>query len=148
MYAPAAGGVEFIELKNVGSQTLNLKNVRFLDGIEYEFGNRSLNPGQFVVVTADVAAFQARYGAGIPVVGPYIGALKDSGEKIVLALPDPYVAAILRFDYQGDWYPLAGGGGHSLVIVNDQLPAAAWDHAEAWRASTQIGGSPGADDPQ
>ena len=25
MYAPAAGGVEFIELKNVGSQTLNLK---------------------------------------------------------------------------------------------------------------------------
>jgi hypothetical protein len=148
MYAPAAGGVEYIELKNVGSQTLNLKNVRFMDGIEYEFGNRSLNPGQYVVVTADVAAFQALYGNGIPVVGPYVGALKDRGEKIVLALPNPYDAAILRFDYQGDGYPLSSGGGHSLVIVNDQLPAEAWNHAEAWRASTQVGGSPGADDPQ
>jgi hypothetical protein len=148
MYAPAAGGVEYVELKNVGSQILDLKNVRFMDGITYEFGNRSLNPGQFVVVTADVAAFQALYGTGIPVVGPYVGALKDRGEALVLALPDPYIAAILRFTYQGDWYPLASGGGHSLVIVNDQLPAEAWDHAESWRASTQVGGSPGADDPQ
>ena len=148
MYAPAAGGVEYIELKNVGSQTLNLKGVRFMDGIAYEFGNRTLNPGQFVIVAADVAAFQALYGTSISVVGPYVGALKDRGETIVLALPDPYVAAIMRFTYQGNWYPSTNGGGHSLVIVNDQLPAEAWDHAEAWRASTQVGGSPGADDPQ
>ncbi len=147
MYAPAAGGVEFLELKNIGNQTLNLKDVRFLDGIEYEFGNRLLHPGQFLVLTADIAAFQGIYGTSIPVVGPYIGGLKNRGEKLVLALPDPYRAAILRFAYQGDWYPMAGGSGHSLVIVDELLPADAWDHAEAWRVSTNIGGSPGADDP-
>lgn len=147
MYQPSSGGVEFVELKNVGDQSLNLKGVRFLDGIEYEFGSRTLGPGQFVVVTPNVPAFQARYGTGIAVVGPYTGVLRDRGEKIALSLPDPYPAAILRFDYQPDWYPLASGGGHSLVIRDDQSWAWMWDHAEGWRASSEAGGSPGTEDP-
>ncbi|NLH16823.1 MAG: lamin tail domain-containing protein, partial [Phycisphaerae bacterium] len=148
MYQPSAGGVEFVELKNIGDQSLNLKGVRFLDGIEYEFGSRMLGPGQFIVVAANVAAFQARYGTEIDVVGPYSGVFRDRGEEIVLALPDPYPAAILRFDYQPDWYPSASGGGHSLVIRDDQSGAWMWDHAEGWRASSESGGSPGREDPQ
>ncbi len=146
MYHPASDGVEFIELKNVGEQPLNLNGVRFLDGIEYEFHSRILEPGQFLIVAPNVPAFQSRYGTGIAVVGPYAGVLRDRGEPIALSLPDPYPAAILRFHYRPDWYPLTGGGGYSLVVRDELAPAWIWDHMEGWRISTHSGGSPGRDD--
>ena len=56
---------EFIELKNVGDTTLDLKNVRFTKGINYDFVNgsvQSLASGELLVLARNLNAFTIRYG--------------------------------------------------------------------------------------
>src|SRR6185436_12337739 len=60
-----AGDFEFIELKNVGAQSLNLLGFRFTAGITFTFtatnAITNLNPGQYVVLVKNPGAFAARY---------------------------------------------------------------------------------------
>ena len=77
--------------------------------------------------------------AGI-VYGPYDGKFDNGGEKIVLQLPEPFEAAILRFEYSDLWYPQTDGDGKSLTIINETAYPATWDDAESWEARN---GSPG-----
>jgi hypothetical protein len=80
-YHPSADGVvdgdafEFVELKNVGADTLDLSGVRCVDGIDYTFplGTR-LEPGRWVVLVSDAEAFARRY-PGVAVGGVYQGRL-------------------------------------------------------------------------
>ena len=75
MYHPADTGnpndpnTEYIELTNIASQTINLNLVRFTDGIDYTFPSFELPPGGYCLVVKDLAAFQAKYGSKLPVVG-------------------------------------------------------------------------------
>ena len=54
---------EFVELRNTGSQNVDLRGVRFTDGIAFDFSGGSIlsiAPGQHVIVVSDLAAFQLR----------------------------------------------------------------------------------------
>lgn len=147
MYHPDGDSdAEFIEIKNTGASTLDLTGVRLREGIDFTFGAMSLNPGQIILLVKDQAAFEARYGLGLPVVGVYTGSLANEGEKLRLQLPNPWDAAVLNFDYEDDWYPVTDGGGASLVTVDQNAPAAAWDGKGNWRPSLNTNGSPGVDD--
>jgi hypothetical protein len=56
---------EFVELRNTGSQNVDLRGARFTDGIAFDFSESSIlsiAPGQHVIVVSDLAAFQLRYG--------------------------------------------------------------------------------------
>ena len=143
---------EFVELKNTGDETLDLTYVSFVDGIAFDFaGSRteSLEPGEFVLVVKNEAAFRSRYGSALSarIAGEYTGKLSNSGERV--ALSDFWNGTVAEFTYaDGRGWPLsADGAGHSLVPL-DLLPCWAQpegslDYGGNWRASTYLGGSPG-----
>ena len=144
MYNPAGDNDwEYIELKNIGATTLDLTGVRLGGGVSFTFGAMQLAPNQYVVVARDVAKFAARYGSGINLAGQYDGSLNDGGEEIVLQLPDPYAAAILRFNYNNTWYPATDGGGYALTVIDTGALPAAWDGSANWQTGAILGGSPG-----
>lgn len=132
---------EFIELKNAGSTALDLSGIRFTNGIAFSFTGaaaRQLAPGELILVVRNVAAFASRYGAGLKVAGPYLGALDNAGEK--LKLVDAVGEVVFEFDYSPEWLPSTDGEGYSLEVSD---PDQSLDSAKAWRASAQPGGSPG-----
>jgi len=132
---PVNSDYDFIELQNVGDVPLDVNGVRFTDGIEYIFPAMTLDVGQYLVVVSHLPSFVSRYGTGINVAGEYIGNLSNGGEDIVLQLPWPYEAAIMRFEYDDSWYPSTDGFGDSLTIRDPYAHPATWDKAESWQAA-------------
>ena len=154
MYNAVGGSdYEYVELKNTSpTTTLDLAGVRISNGVDYVFSDtdpaRYLAPGAYIVVAPNQTKFRTRYGsAPVLAAGVYTGKLSDSGENLTLKLPAPYDAAALRFDYQPTWYPTASGGGHSIVVADPTVRAAAWDERTTWTASVAVNGSPGAAEP-
>lgn len=155
MYNPIGGSdYEFIELKNIGTNTLDLSYVSFTDGVTFDFNDGSvtnLGAGNFVLVVNNPAAFLVRYpGLAGVIAGEYIGNLANEGEHVTLT--DYFNGTIADFDYgDGRGWPLAAdGAGHSLVPLDSALPGQPYgslEYGRNWRASTYISGSPGADDP-
>lgn len=105
-----------------------------------------LAPGASVVVVHNRAAFESRYGTGLPVAGEFSGSLANEGDRLMLQ--GPLGEPILDFSYDPAWYPSTDGGGYSLVVADPNAPTANWGLASNWRPSTQPGGSPGTSDPQ
>jgi len=146
MYHPAGpGNVEFIELKNIGAAAINLAGCRFADGdpfAEFVFPNIALNPGGYVVVTNNLAAFTARYGASATLAGEWgtVTGLNNSGENIRLL--DPNSNEVHNFSYAtvAPWPTSARGFGPSIEVIST---AGAYGNGANWRASYEIGGSPG-----
>ena len=141
-HAPQGSSYDYIELKNTLNEVLDITDVRFDKGIDFTFPALTLQPGECVVVVADLAAFRSVYGASPKVAGQYTGNLSNDGEKIVLLLPSPLEAAILRFDYSNTWYSATDGGGKSLTIQDPAAPPATWKDGENWRASDPTPGRP------
>ena len=159
MYNPPASPVEdgwdrdefeFIELMNVGSTTIDLSGVQFVEGVLFDFAEGTvtqLGPGQFVLVVENRAAFECRYGAGLAphVAGQYSGKLSNGGEKI--RLKDLQTGVLAEFEYGDDWYAATDGQGRSLVVVDPyHVTSGQLGQKASWRASYRWGGSPGAAD--
>jgi hypothetical protein len=148
MYHPSGDGLaEFIELLNISSLvTLNLRGVRFTQGVEFDFTGgaiTSLPPGGRVLIARNLATFHAAYGTDRPVAGVFANgsALSNSGELV--KLEDAYNGTIREFTYtDGAPWPTGADAGHSLVLI---APETNPDHALAanWRASARLGGNPG-----
>ena len=146
---------EFVELKNIGNSTLALTHVSFVDGIVFDFNKSTVThvgPEQFVLIVSNIAAFELRYGQDLShiIAGEYSGRLANGGERV--ALVDYWDGTIAEFEYNdGDsWPALADGQGHSMVPLASALVEqgdSSLSDAANWRASTNIGGSPGTDDP-
>ena len=101
----------------------------------------SLGPGERVVVAENLAAFTARYGNGLPVVGNWSGGLSDDGATLTLMDGNEVVQ---QFAFDDDWYASTDGAGFSLEIVDvRQLDLSVWAQPQAWRPSIRIGGTPG-----
>jgi hypothetical protein len=151
MYHPVASGTnddndfEFIELKNVGAQSLDLIGISFTNGISFTFtatnAITNLGPGQYLVLVANATTFLSRYPTVTNVAGQYTGKLDNSGERLTLqgALQEP----ILDFAYNDSWYPTTDGEGFSLVIRNEYAPFNTWTNPASWRPSMALNGSPG-----
>ena len=140
---------EFIELTNIGSTAIDLANVQLSLGVTFTFlednALRVVGPGQRVLLVNNLAAFEFRYGAGLPVAGVFGGSLSNDGEQITLL--DANQLAIQDFVYNDvvPWPDSPDGDGNSLVLIN---PATNPDPASpfSWRNSTNIGGNPGTTD--
>jgi len=145
MYNPRTSGEEFIELKNIGTETINLNLVSFTNGIDFTFPSLELAAGEYVVVVQDRGAFEARYGTNVNIAGQYSGRFNDAGERITLE--DAAGRAILDFRYEDGWHSITDDEGFSLTI-NDPtyFDLSNWDTKGAWRPSVYLGGSPGQDD--
>jgi hypothetical protein len=140
---PISSDYDYIELQNVGNESLELNGVRFIEGIEYIFPSMTLDVGQCVVVVSNWASFVSRYGtSGITIAGTYTGNLSNGGEDIVLQLPWPYEAAVMRFEYKDSWYPTTDGFGHALKIIDVTAKPATWDEKESWQVALPSPGQP------
>jgi hypothetical protein len=136
---------EFIELMNIGPQTLNLNLVKFTNGIDFTFPPTELAAGDFVVVVKNLPIFQAKYDTGINVAGQYTGSLENAGERI--QMEDALGKMILDFKYADGWREITDGNSFSLTIINPADPNINhWGKKDFWRASAHRGGSPGEDD--
>jgi hypothetical protein len=144
MYHVADPNEEYVELTNIGPETINLNWVQFTEGIQFTFQSMSLSAGDYVVVVRNRAAFEARYGMGVNVAGQFEGALDNSGERI--ALTDAAGATIHDFAFKDGWYDITDGPGFSLTIRDATAAVSTWAEKDAWRPSAAAGGSPGYDD--
>jgi hypothetical protein len=135
---------EYIELTNIGAAPLDLSFVRFTKGVRFTFPVLQLAPRAFCLVVKDRAAFEARYGPGLPVVGQYAGSLSDNSELIELR--DAAGAIVHSFRYKDNWFRATDGLGYSLTIRYPDAPVTSWGTQDAWRPSVALGGSPGSDD--
>jgi hypothetical protein len=151
MYNPPGVGAttgdefEFLELKNAGTNTLDLSRASF-DGINFTFTNGTrLAPGQFFLLGRNATTLGARY-PGVLVNGIYTGKLANEGETITLL--HPLGTKLLSVDYKdgGKWPITPDGFGFSLVPKNPNANPNP-DSPTNWRGSTNPGGSPGEDDP-
>ena len=151
MYHPADSGdpgdpnTEYVELTNIGAETINLNLVSFTNGIDFTFTSFELPPGDYCLVVRDIAAFEGKYGVGLNLAGRYTGGLSNAGERI--ELQDAVGQTIQNFRFEDNWYDVTDGGGFSLTV---RAPAAtdpnAFSEKDAWRPSADEGGSPGYDD--
>ncbi|GAG92861.1 unnamed protein product, partial [marine sediment metagenome] len=127
-----------------GTSTLDIGGLRFIDGIEFEFPPETeLGPEEFIVLASSNAYFYSRYD--FMTFGEYKGKLDNNGEWLVMVTNTNDTISAIRYNDGGDWPASPDGTGNSLVPVelnpvNDQNSPA------DWRASYEIGGSPGADD--
>ncbi|MHC4331441.1 MAG: lamin tail domain-containing protein, partial [Planctomycetota bacterium] len=136
MYHAAGGSnLDYIELHNISETILDLNGIRLGEGIDFTFSDMTLEPRRYVVVVDNLAAFRSTYSKGINIAGEYSGSLSNGGEEIVLKLPWPLEAAILRFEYSDTWHPTTDGGGSSLVIDDPLVHPATWSESESWRAA-------------
>ena len=151
MYHPQFRGdpndrnAEYIELKNIGAETINLNLVKFTNGVDFTFPSVELAPGQYVLVVKDASIFEARYGTGLPVAGQYTGSLANNGERI--ELQDAVDKTIHYFRYRDGWYNITDGDGFSLTIKDPAVTDPnMWGDKSTWRPSANVDGSPGTDD--
>jgi hypothetical protein len=145
MYNPPDANEEFIELQNIGSETINLNLVSFTNGVDFTFPSIELAAGQYTVIVQNRDIFEARYGRNINIAGQYSGRFDNAGERI--KLEDAIGRTILDFNYKDGWRSITDGEGFSLTIIDAANPDPnSWDEKDFWRPSAYEGGSPGEDD--
>ncbi|HEV8605306.1 MAG TPA: lamin tail domain-containing protein [Tepidisphaeraceae bacterium] len=137
---------EFIEIKNIGLQVINLNGANFSAGIDYTFGDISLSPGESLVLAKNPDAFASRYDTTGMKIAPlgYTGLLDNGGEQLILK--DGLGQTILNFTYDDAWYPTTDGGDFTLQIIDPLAATGTWNNSTAWRASLYVDGTPGADE--
>ncbi|MGE5610324.1 MAG: lamin tail domain-containing protein, partial [Bacillota bacterium] len=155
MYHPApppdsspysADDFEFIELQNTGLASLDLAGYTFTNGIHFIFPDGArIDPAERIVLVRNRAAFQNRYGTGIPIAGEYLGALDNAGARITLTTNLGQV--IEDFTYKDGWYAIADGDGYSLVARDPDATDTILSSKDGWRPSNPLNGAPAVADP-
>lgn len=134
---------EFIELQNIGNETLDLSGVTLSDGVDFTFPQgASLRAGEFLVLAGNPVAFQEKYPDAPAPAGAYMRRLSNTGDSLALADGSGKGLLTVAYNDVGAWPEEADGNGYSLVPKD----AASGDDphlARYWIGSARIGGSPG-----
>ena len=138
------GEYEFIELKNVGNEKLDLSGMSFSRGLTYSFPNGSeIGSGEFLVLASNKTAFFERYG--FQAFDEYEGQLDNSGETLALNTVSGDTLIKIHYNDKYPWPNSADGEGYSIV-TRETNPFKDQNDAQNWRASAEINGNPGRDD--
>ena len=138
---------EYIEIKNIGEKNLDLRDLRFTKGIDFDFlGSQKefIGPGEYVLIVNNIKAFEMRYGSELPIAGQWDEGdrLANGGEQIKLSFGggDP----VIEFKYDDDdpWPALADGSGPSMVLTNSNGQPD-YDDPQSWKVSSSSLGTPG-----
>jgi hypothetical protein len=145
MENPPGGQLEFIELKNIAGEVIDLGTCAFSDGVSYRFPiGTEIEPGEFIVLASDRTVFENEYG--FKPFDEFTGALDNQGERITITRDSTEVIYDLQYDDEPPWPECADGRGGTLVPVSPDTKAD-YQQAAYWRCSAQYNGSPGEDDP-
>ena len=140
---------EFVELQNTSGTTVDLTGFRLAGAVEFRFSEtnavvRSLAAGKRLILAGNAEAFRKRYPMADPVAGVYTGRLQNGDGR--LTLWGPLQEPVANLVYRADAYPETDGQGYSMVLKEEETiqdPSL----LTFWRASSQVGGSPGSIDP-
>jgi hypothetical protein len=139
---------EFIELWNRGAMALDLTDVRFTKGIDFEFPiGTSIASHTYALLVSNSAAMEARYGGDLPILGewPARFSLSNGGERLKLSFGAGNAIVDFRYNDAEPWPTPADGEGFSLVADEpESIAGEAYNDSSSWRASLTEGGSPGA----
>ena len=155
MYHPKDGGHEFVEIENLTSTPFDIALWRLSGGVDFEFPDFSTASPRntflkafekIVICDTDPGTFRVAYGlpSAVRVLGPWKGNLNNGGERINLKDKNGINRCTVRYDNQGNWPVAADGGGHSLVLFDNNR---AIDDYRLWKASSTINGTPGSSEP-
>ena len=147
-YHPAGDSevAEYIELMNIAGESISLAGVVFTGGISFSFSNNTiLEAGERLLLVSDLDGFKAAFGDDLPIVGSYTGRLDNGGENLSLDAADGTPILNFRYNDRAPWPLPADGNGYSLTLIS---PSSNPDLSDAvnWRASANLGGSPGRSD--
>jgi hypothetical protein len=134
--------LEFIEITNVGSESVSLDHVAVTNGVEFDFADSAiseLGAGESLIVVRDQEVFEEVYGTGLPVAGEYDNNLDNGGEKLELSVFD-YPIHQFKYDDGLNWNKEADGAGYSLELRGSELDAS---DGFSWLASASVRGTPG-----
>ncbi len=158
-YHPQDGGVEFVELRNLSGEAVDLGDDWSLAGVRdvglddgrFTFAGDATIPanGFLLVVAGDPDAFRTEHDvpANVPIVGPFDGVLDNGGERLTLRrairvfdIPATTQADRVRYDDAAPWPDVADGSGPSLerIVAGDY-----GDDVANWGASLAAPGTPG-----
>lgn len=132
---------EWIEIKNVSSQPINMKQWRLGDGNGFsgQFPDFILLPDSILILCGNSAAsHMSLYGRVISITG--FPSLDNTGEQ--LYLQNNFGKIIHSLEYSLSWYgnKLKEGGSWSLEMIDTGNPC----HSSNWKASiSSSGGTPG-----
>lgn len=140
---PSAGSDpdEFIEITNIGSETLDLSGFRFSDGISFAFPEGSrITPLESLVIARDPEGFRSVFSDYSLPLFDFGGALSNSGETITLTDSTNAIVWSLSYDDSTPWPDGADGDGLSLQLnatASDYLSPSQWIAARptpsSWR---------------
>ncbi|MCF7708165.1 MAG: lamin tail domain-containing protein [Verrucomicrobia bacterium] len=128
---------EFLELRNIGHNTINLGGLQLIDGIEYTFPlDTSLEPGGFFLLVENAELFGIRY-PDVHIDGVFTKNLGNAGD--IITLFHPHEGALWSIEYGDDppWPVTADGLGFSLVLDDPQKMT--------FKAGSHYLGTPGAE---
>ncbi len=152
---PEATNREWIEIYNRGTSPANISNWKIDSGVDFTFpANLSIPAGGYLVIAANVAAFQAANPAVTNAIGGWLGTLSNTSNTISLADADGNRIDSVTYATEGDWSQrirettfngwawstATNGGGKSIELRNPQLSN---DNGQNWIASTPANGTPG-----
>ncbi|MEZ5046249.1 MAG: CotH kinase family protein [Chitinophagaceae bacterium] len=145
MYHPIGDGAtdsdikyEYIELKNSGSQPIQLAGIFFSSGVSYKFPNYTLQPSEIIVLASDSSSFVTRYG--FSPFGRYFRDLSNKSASIVLQSPlGTYIDSVTYADSY-PWSIYADGFGRSLELKNSSFDN---NVSSNWFVRNVNNGSPG-----
>ena len=152
-YNPDEGGVEFVELVNVHpSDSVDATGIVWTDGPNDPFAipsGTSIPAGGRIVITPNPLEFRDVYPSvdSEVIFGGYNGGLSNRGERIKFNNASGETLIDLRYDDGSLWPQSADGVGNSLVFIDPVNGTSDYSHSYGWRASSKVGGSPGAADP-
>ena len=78
---------EFLELQNTGTSAISLSGVKLTVGVTFVFPDMTLQPGQYVLLVENRAAFESKYGTGRPVISRTTSHPNASSLRKILPTP-------------------------------------------------------------
>ena len=145
-YHPATNepAMEWVELYNQLAVDLDVSGWSLTGDIGYTFpaGTRARGRG-VIVVAIDPAVLMAATGA-TNVLGPFTNRLANGGGTLRLRNNNGRVMDEVNYGVEGEWPVAPDGAGPSLAKIDEDMGSA---HPASWRASVQLGGSPGVKNP-
>ncbi len=134
---PGEDTLEYIELYNNGSSSINLENYTFTQGVELIFPSTNLTAGSYLLIAKNSSAIQDAFG--VSSIQWTSGGLVNSGEDIEITDDNGSVVAFIDFLPGAPWP--ADIVGKSIRFCNPDLPnnvAANWSSSDELIAT--IGG--------
>ncbi|MFC6878050.1 CotH kinase family protein [Flavobacterium myungsuense] len=117
---PESNDLEFIEIKNTGTTTINLTGYYFKElGLTYIFPpNSTISSNKSIYLASNSTVFKEKYG--ITAFGQFTRNLSNSSQKLVLVDGFGNVIDYVEYFDKSPW-PDADGSGNYLQLINTTL---------------------------